>query len=110
MKVIKCTDAIIHFFKQSYFIVVYLTRAGPGALCHIGHIVNIVNTGHMCHIGHKIDSLLELLLDWVGRFEFSLQKVLEKSNTFLSRFDTFLREPITKLARPPGALLAGLTQ
>ena len=32
------------------------------------------------------------------------------SNTFLSSFDTFLREPITKLAFPPGALLAGLTQ
>ncbi|CAL8271175.1 unnamed protein product [Boreogadus saida] len=44
------------------------------------------------------------------RFEFALQKGLEKSNTFLSSFDKFLREPITKLAFPPGALLAGSTQ
>ena len=44
------------------------------------------------------------------RFDFTLQKGLEKSNTFLSASDTFLREPVTKLAFPPGALLAGLTQ
>ena len=44
------------------------------------------------------------------RFEFALQKGLEKSNTFLSASDTFLRELITKLAFPPYALLAGLTQ
>ena len=38
------------------------------------------------------------------------QKCLEKSNTFLSASDVFLREPITTLASTPGALLAGLTQ
>ena len=37
-------------------------------------------------------------------------KGLEKSNTFRSASDMFLREPITKLALTPGALLAGLTQ
>ena len=42
--------------------------------------------------------------------DFALQKGLEKSNTFLSSFDTFLREPITKLAFPPWHVLAGLTQ
>ncbi|CAL8398960.1 unnamed protein product [Arctogadus glacialis] len=36
-------------------------------------------------------------------------KGLEKSNTFLSASDTFLWEPITMLAFPLGALLAGLT-
>ena len=35
------------------------------------------------------------------RFEFALQKGLEGGDTFLSTFDTFLREPITKLAFPP---------
>ena len=44
------------------------------------------------------------------RLEFALQEGLEKSSTFLSASDTFLREPITKLAFPPGVLLAGLTQ
>ena len=44
------------------------------------------------------------------RIEFALQKGLEKSNTLLPAYDTFLRGPITKLASPPGALLAGLTQ
>ena len=44
------------------------------------------------------------------RFEFALRKGLEKSNTFLSASDTFLRESITKMASSPGALLAGLTQ
>ena len=44
------------------------------------------------------------------RIEFTLQKGLEKSNTLLPAYDTFLRGPITKLASPPGALLAGLTQ
>ena len=34
------------------------------------------------------------------RFEFALKKGLEMSNTFLSASDTFLREPITKLAFP----------
>ena len=29
-------------------------------------------------------------------------RVFEKSSTFLSSFDTFLREPITQLAFPPG--------
>jgi hypothetical protein len=57
----------------------------------------------------------KLRVDWVAppicrRFEFALQKGLEKSHTFLSSFDAFLREPITKLPYPPGALLAGLTQ
>ena len=45
-----------------------------------------------------------------GRFEFALQKGLEKSNTFLASCDTFLREPTPKLASPLGVLLAGLTQ
>jgi hypothetical protein len=55
-------------------------------------------------------------LDWVPprpfcrRFEFALQQGLERSNTFHSATDTLLREPITKLVSPPGALLAGLTQ
>ena len=40
----------------------------------------------------------------------ALQQGLERSNTFLSSFDVYLQEPITKLAFPPGALLAGLTQ
>jgi hypothetical protein len=44
------------------------------------------------------------------RLEFALQKGLEKSNAFLSASDTFLQEPVTKLAFPAGALLAGLTQ
>ena len=35
------------------------------------------------------------------RFEFAQQKRLERSNTFLSSFDTFLWEPVTKLAFPP---------
>jgi hypothetical protein len=33
-----------------------------------------------------------------------------ESNTFLSVSDPLLLEPITKLAFPPGTLLAGLTQ
>ena len=41
------------------------------------------------------------------RFEFALQKGLERTNTFLSASDMLLREPITKLAFPSGALLAG---
>ena len=44
------------------------------------------------------------------RFWIFPQKCLEKSNTFLSASDVFLREPITTLASTPGALLAGLTQ
>ena len=44
------------------------------------------------------------------RFEFALQKGLKKSDTFISTSDTFFWESITKLASPPGALLAGLTQ
>jgi hypothetical protein len=45
------------------------------------------------------------------RFDFTLlQKGLEKSNTFLSASDTFLWEQITKLASPPGVVLADLTQ
>ena len=51
---------------------------------------------------------LGTLSPFVRRFEFALQKGLE--NTFLSASDTLLREPITKLAFPPGALLAGLAQ
>ena len=39
-----------------------------------------------------------------------IHKGLEKSNTFLSASEMFLREPITKLPFPLGALLAGLTQ
>ena len=54
-------------------------------------------------------------LDWVAppilpAIEFALHKGLEKSGTFLSGLDPFLLEPITKLAFPPGVLLAGLTQ
>ena len=40
------------------------------------------------------------------RYEFALQR----RRAILSASDTLLREPITKLAFPPGALLAGLTQ
>ena len=40
----------------------------------------------------------------------ALHQGLERTNTFLSASNTFLREPITKLASPPGALLAGSTQ
>jgi hypothetical protein len=43
-------------------------------------------------------------------YTYALQNGLEKSDTFLSASDTFLREAVTKLAFPPGALLAGLTQ
>jgi hypothetical protein len=39
-----------------------------------------------------------------------MRKGREKSNTFLSASDSVLREPITKLAFPPGVLLAGLTK
>ena len=56
--------------------------------------------------GEKMPSITRL----GNQFEFTMHKGLEKSNTFLSSFDTFLREPITKLAFPPGTLLAGLTQ
>ena len=48
--------------------------------------------------------------DWVPSAHSALQKGLKKGNTFLSASDTFLWEPITKLAFPLGALLAGLTQ
>ena len=37
----------------------------------------------------------------VSDIESARQKGLENSNTLLSSFDTFLREPITKLASPP---------
>ena len=41
-------------------------------------------------------------------FELALHQGLEKSDTFLFSFDTFLLEP--SWLSPPGALLAGLTQ
>ena len=44
------------------------------------------------------------------QFQFAVQKGLERSNAFLSASDALLRESITKLPFPPGALLAGFTQ
>ena len=54
---------------------------------------------HLARVAHSSGDLSSLCT-----------RVLEKRNTFLSDSDAFLREPITKLAFPPGALLAGLTQ
>ena len=42
--------------------------------------------------------------------EFSLQQGLETNKTFLSVSAPLLPEPITKVAFPPGVLLAVLTQ
>ena len=55
------------------------------------------------------------VMDWVpparsGKFEFALQQGLKRSDTILPASDPVLRELITKLAFPAGALLAGLTQ
>ena len=57
------------------------------------------------------------ILDWVPRARsagylnsLSSRVWREAIQQFLSAFDLFLWEPITKLAFPPGALLPGLTQ
>ena len=39
-----------------------------------------------------------MLLAWVAPPLLALQEGLERSNTFLSSFDVYLQEPITKLA------------
>ena len=51
------------------------------------------------------------IIDWVHPARsVSDLKGLENRNTFLSASDKFLWEPITKLAFPPGVLVAGFTQ
>ena len=59
------------------------------------------------YLTYHVDSVV---LPFCWRFEFALQKGLEKSSTCLPSFDMFLREPINNMAFPPGVLLAGLIQ